>query len=121
MDQSSRLDSRSRSFVCKTCPTGAVCPDGACALRGPGRYCNQTQDVWLGDLSEWDGAKWVDASSRVQGTAPTSRRDAGITILSGFLYMHGGLGSNGGPWPVFSLDVSHGLQTVCTSPSDSSL
>ena len=122
MDQTSRLDSRSRTFVCKTCPTGAVCSDGACALRSPGRYCNQSQDVWLGDLSEWDGAKWVDVSSRVQGTVPTSRRDAGVAIINGFLYMHGGLGSSGGTHPV----CSHAMfelrwHAICIRRSDGSM
>jgi hypothetical protein len=94
--QDSRFDARSRSFVCKTCPTGAVCPDNTCALRSPGWYCNQSNDFLLGDISEWDGDKWVDVSSRVQGTAPASRQDAGTAIMDGFLYVHGGYGASGG-------------------------
>ena len=99
--QDLRSDSRSRSFVCKTCPTGAVCPDKTCALRHPpGWYCNQSQDSLLGDLSEWDGVKWVNVSSRVQGTAPAPRQDAGSAIIEGFLYVFGGTGSSGGQQPV---------------------
>jgi hypothetical protein len=109
-------------LICTKCPTGAVCSDGTCALRSPGRYCNQSQDVWLGDLSEWDGAKWVDVSSRVQGTVPTSRRDAGVAIINGFLYMHGGLGSSGGTHPV----CSHAMfelrrHAICIRRSDGSM
>jgi hypothetical protein len=107
MDQASARDSRSRTFVCKTCPAGAVCPDGTCALRSPGRYCNQAQNRFLEDMSEWDGAKWTDVSSRVQGSAPTSRQDAGFATIKGFLYMHGGLGSSGGPLPLRLLCVCY--------------
>jgi hypothetical protein len=85
------------TMICQTCPTGAVCPDKTCALRHPpGWYCNQSQDSLLGDLSEWDGVKWVNVSSRVQGTAPAPRQGAGSAIIEGFLYVFGGSGSSGG-------------------------
>jgi hypothetical protein len=98
---------------CAVCPFGAICPDGTCALRSPGRYCNQAQNHLLEDMGEWDGAKWTDVSSRVQGFAPTSRQDAGFATIKGFLYMHGGLGSSGGPLPLRLLCVCYAAAACC--------
>jgi hypothetical protein len=96
-------------MICMTCPTGAVCPDKTCALRSPvapGRYCNQSQDMLLGDLNEWDGVKWVNVTLRVKDTllAPPPREDAGVAILERFLYVYGGTGNSGGQQPAGSLE-----------------
>ena len=83
--------------TCLQCPKGAICPDKSCALSNASSLtCNETQDMLLGGLSEWDGVKWVDVSSRVQGSVPQPRQDAGYASIDGVMYLYGGLGSSGG-------------------------
>lgn len=85
------------SLTCVQCPNGALCKDKSCALENPPLWtCNETQDLLLGDLSEWDGVKWINVSSTVRGTIPLARQNAAYASNDNFLFLYGGNGSSGG-------------------------
>ncbi len=85
------------SLTCLQCPNGALCPDKSCALLNPPSWtCNEIRDILLGDLSEWDGVKWVNVSSTVRGAVPLPRQNAAFATNGTVLYLYGGIGSSGG-------------------------
>ncbi len=103
-----------QSSSCVQCPNGALCRDRSCALsKSPLRTCNETQDILLRDLNEWDGAKWINVPLAFQNEAPLARQNAGYAIIDNLLYLYGGIGGTGGNYKQFLLFLfSH-----CSSPS----
>ena len=84
------------SLSCVQCPNGALCRDKSCALSNfPLWTCNETQDILLGDLNEWDGAKWINVPLAFQNEARPPRQNAGYASIDNLLYLYGGIGGTG--------------------------
>jgi hypothetical protein len=92
------------SLSCVQCPIGALCRDKSCALsNSPLWTCNGTQDILLGDLNEWDGAKWINVPLTFHNKAPLPRQNAGYASSDNLLYLYGGIGGTGGNHKHFPL------------------